>query len=108
MEVDPSADKFRQETSWGKNQSNTNYKRQNSSQRQSGPRRQRINNIAQSHEEEDAGYPATAEAEVANIEETSTPSFWPSLQSRREGVTDQSVGNVPPAKPPRATLEMVR
>jgi len=27
------------------------------------------NNIAQSHEEEDAGYPATAEAEVANIEE---------------------------------------
>jgi len=69
MEVDPSAAKFRQETSWGKNQSNSNYKRQNSSQRQSGPRRQRINNIAQSHEEEDAGYPATAEAEVANIEE---------------------------------------
>jgi len=39
---------------------------------------------------------------------TSTPSLWPSLQSRRGGVTDQSVGNDPPAKPPRATLELVR
>ncbi|KAH8240272.1 hypothetical protein KR038_006165, partial [Drosophila bunnanda] len=38
---------------------------------------------------------------------TSTPSLWPSLQSRTGGVTDQSVGNEPPAKPPRATLELV-
>jgi len=39
---------------------------------------------------------------------TSTCSFWPSLQSRRGGVTDQSVGNEPPSKPPRVTLEIVR
>jgi len=70
MEVDPSTARFRQETSWGKPQSNNNYKRQNSSQRQSGQRRQRVNNIAQPQQEA-TDYATTAEAEVATIEEDS-------------------------------------
>jgi len=70
MEDDASTAKFRQESRWGKPQSNNNYKIQNSSQHQSGQRRQRVNNIAQPQQEE-AGYSATAEAEVANIEEDS-------------------------------------
>jgi len=70
MEVDPSTARFRQETRWGKPQSNNNYKRQNSSQRQSGQRRQRVNNIAQPQQEA-TDYATTAEAEVATIEEDS-------------------------------------
>jgi len=48
---------------------NANHKKQNTSQRQSGQRRQHVNKVTQSHEQEEAGYTATAEAEVANIEE---------------------------------------
>jgi len=69
MEIDPSTSKFRQETSWGKPQNNSNHKRQNSSQRYSGQRRQRVNNTTHSHEQEEAWYSATAETEVASIEE---------------------------------------
>ncbi|EDW53853.1 GM16872 [Drosophila sechellia] len=69
MEIDPSTAKSRQETNWGKPQSNSNNKRRNSSQRYSGQRRQRVNNITQSHEQEESGYSVTAEAEVASIEE---------------------------------------
>ncbi|KAH8380865.1 hypothetical protein KR093_010921, partial [Drosophila rubida] len=71
MEVDPSMSNFRQPTSWGKTQNATGFsetqKRQNTSERVSGQRRQRINNITQSTNYGQQ-YAETAEAAALEIE----------------------------------------
>jgi len=87
-----SVSKFRQPTSWGRQPSNATHgetqKRQNTSERISGQRRQRVNNVSQqvgSREEQE--YASTAEAAANDIdEESDSPGIDDSLNF---------LGNVP-------------
>lgn len=70
MEVDSSS-KFRQRTEYNQNQPNESNatKRRNSSERQTGPRRQRLNNIVQTDsEEQKVAYEKAAKAAVEEID----------------------------------------
>lgn len=78
MEVDPSVSKFRQPTNWRQPNNATHgetQKRQNTSERISGQRRQRVNNVSQqAGSKEEQEYASTAEAATNDIDEESDSS----------------------------------
>lgn len=91
MEVDSSS-KFRQRTNFDKSQTNDQYaqKRRNSSQRVTGPRRQRINNVVQA--------PKTSKKQEAEYEKAATAAVNDTDDENESTYNDDSLnffGNAP-------------